>query len=235
MTVEAAPQDRLKTKVSTAQTAVTSYQSVNSKISTFKSAGDALSQLSSWRCDQGDLQLVRGHRDHVDQHQRRHRQPHLQRDLAGAKQSPRCRWTPRLRQGRDGKDDDSAAIPDIDHGHHRLVRRDGSFTGRRPTVPSTSAPTSRRPASPRRSTRPTRRHRVRDEDRRHQGVLQMTSAKTGAANGFQIDGLDGRAGRRLAGHHVRATTRSSGQRRRLQHVHRQSSTNTFTNLMAGVT
>ncbi|WP_433371096.1 flagellar filament capping protein FliD [Actinoplanes sp. CA-142083] len=49
MTVEAAPQTRLKTKVTTAQTAVTSYQSVNSKTAAFKSAGDTLSQLSTWR------------------------------------------------------------------------------------------------------------------------------------------------------------------------------------------
>jgi flagellar hook-associated protein 2 len=49
MQVEAAPQDRLKTKVSTAQTAVSSYQSVNSKVSALKSAADTLGQLSTWR------------------------------------------------------------------------------------------------------------------------------------------------------------------------------------------
>ncbi|MFI5895250.1 flagellar filament capping protein FliD [Actinoplanes sp. NPDC051513] len=49
MQVEAQPQDRLKTKVSTAQTAVTSYQSVNSKAAALRSAGDAISQLGTWR------------------------------------------------------------------------------------------------------------------------------------------------------------------------------------------
>jgi flagellar hook-associated protein 2 len=49
MQVEAAPQTRLKTKVTTAQTAVSSYQSVNSKISGLKSAADTLSQLGTWR------------------------------------------------------------------------------------------------------------------------------------------------------------------------------------------
>jgi flagellar hook-associated protein 2 len=49
MKVEAAPQDRLKTKVNTAQTAVASYQSVNSKLSALKSAADDLGQLSTWR------------------------------------------------------------------------------------------------------------------------------------------------------------------------------------------
>jgi flagellar hook-associated protein 2 len=49
MKVEAAPQDRLKTKVTTAQTAVASYQSVNSKLSALKSAADDLGQLSTWR------------------------------------------------------------------------------------------------------------------------------------------------------------------------------------------
>ncbi|WP_430780658.1 flagellar filament capping protein FliD [Actinoplanes sp. G11-F43] len=49
MQVEAAPQTQLKTKVQTAQTAVTSYQSVNSKLKAMKSAGDALGSLGSWR------------------------------------------------------------------------------------------------------------------------------------------------------------------------------------------
>jgi len=49
MKVEAAPQDRLKTKVTTAQTAVASYQSVNSRLSALKSAADDLGQLSTWR------------------------------------------------------------------------------------------------------------------------------------------------------------------------------------------
>jgi flagellar hook-associated protein 2 len=49
MSVEAAPQDRLKTKMTTAQTAVASYQSVNSKLAAFKSAADDLGQLSTWR------------------------------------------------------------------------------------------------------------------------------------------------------------------------------------------
>jgi flagellar hook-associated protein 2 len=49
MSVEAQPQTALKTKVSTAQTAVKSYQSVNSAVAALKSAGDSLSQLSTWR------------------------------------------------------------------------------------------------------------------------------------------------------------------------------------------
>jgi flagellar hook-associated protein 2 len=49
MTVEAAPQDRLKTKLTTAQTAVASYQSVNTKLAAFKSAASDLSQLGTWR------------------------------------------------------------------------------------------------------------------------------------------------------------------------------------------
>jgi flagellar hook-associated protein 2 len=49
MTVEAAPQTRLKAKVSTAQTTSASYQSVNSRVSALKSAADTLGQLSTWR------------------------------------------------------------------------------------------------------------------------------------------------------------------------------------------
>jgi flagellar hook-associated protein 2 len=49
MKIEAAPQTMLKSKVFTAQTAVSSYQSVNSKLATLKGAADDVSQLSTWR------------------------------------------------------------------------------------------------------------------------------------------------------------------------------------------
>jgi flagellar hook-associated protein 2 len=49
MQVEAAPQDRLKAKVSTAQTAVSSYQSVNARVAALNTAADTLGQLSTWR------------------------------------------------------------------------------------------------------------------------------------------------------------------------------------------
>ncbi|MEV6297990.1 flagellar filament capping protein FliD [Actinoplanes sp. NPDC051861] len=49
MQVEAASQTKLKTKVETAKTAVTSYQSVNAKLSAAKSAADVLGRLETWR------------------------------------------------------------------------------------------------------------------------------------------------------------------------------------------
>lgn len=49
MQVEAAPQTKLKTKVATAETAVTSYQSVNAKLKATKSAAESVASLSSWR------------------------------------------------------------------------------------------------------------------------------------------------------------------------------------------
>jgi flagellar hook-associated protein 2 len=49
MTVEAAPQTRLKSKATSAQSAVDAYQSVNTKMTSLKSAGDTLGQLSTWR------------------------------------------------------------------------------------------------------------------------------------------------------------------------------------------
>ncbi len=52
MQVEAAPQTRLKTKVSKAQTVVASYQSVNTKLTATKTASYNLSLLSSWRAIQ---------------------------------------------------------------------------------------------------------------------------------------------------------------------------------------
>ncbi|MGK5679430.1 flagellar filament capping protein FliD [Actinoplanes sp. URMC 104] len=49
MQVEAAPQNRLKTKANTAQKTVDAYQSVNSKMTALKTAADAVGQLSTWR------------------------------------------------------------------------------------------------------------------------------------------------------------------------------------------
>ena len=49
MKVEAAPQTKLKTKVETAQTAVASYQSVNTKLKALKSAADTVGSMGSWR------------------------------------------------------------------------------------------------------------------------------------------------------------------------------------------
>ncbi|AGL21200.1 flagellar filament capping protein FliD [Actinoplanes sp. N902-109] len=47
--VEAAPQTRLKTKVSAAQTVVSSYQSVNAKLVALKNAAADVGALSTWR------------------------------------------------------------------------------------------------------------------------------------------------------------------------------------------
>lgn len=49
MQVEAAPQKKLKTKVETAQTAVTAYQTINAKLKAAKSAADNIGRLDAWR------------------------------------------------------------------------------------------------------------------------------------------------------------------------------------------
>ena len=49
MQIESQPKSMLQAKVKTAQTSVSSYQSVNSKLSALKSAADDLGQLSTWR------------------------------------------------------------------------------------------------------------------------------------------------------------------------------------------
>jgi flagellar hook-associated protein 2 len=49
MQIESQPKTMLQTKVSTVQTAVASYQSVNSKVATMKSAAFDLESLSTWR------------------------------------------------------------------------------------------------------------------------------------------------------------------------------------------
>ena len=47
--VEAAPQTRLKAKVAKAESIISSYQSVNTKVSALKTSADSLGQLSTWR------------------------------------------------------------------------------------------------------------------------------------------------------------------------------------------
>lgn len=49
MQVEAAPQKKLKTKVETAQTAVTAYQTINAKLKAARSAADTIGRLDPWR------------------------------------------------------------------------------------------------------------------------------------------------------------------------------------------
>lgn len=49
MQLEAAPQTKLKTKVETAQNVISSYQSVNAKLKATKSAADSVGSLGSWR------------------------------------------------------------------------------------------------------------------------------------------------------------------------------------------
>jgi flagellar hook-associated protein 2 len=49
MKIESQPKTMLQTKVSTAQTAVSSYQSVNTRMAALKGAADDLGQLSTWR------------------------------------------------------------------------------------------------------------------------------------------------------------------------------------------
>ncbi|GAA4932205.1 flagellar filament capping protein FliD [Actinoplanes utahensis] len=49
MQVEAAPQTKLKNKVETAQTTVTSYQAINTKLAAAETAGKAIGRLETWR------------------------------------------------------------------------------------------------------------------------------------------------------------------------------------------
>src|SRR6266480_3756883 len=49
MQVESQPQTQLKTKVTTENTVLAAYQSVNSRMSSLKTAADALTQDSTWQ------------------------------------------------------------------------------------------------------------------------------------------------------------------------------------------
>ncbi len=240
MSIEAQPQDALKNKVNTAQTAVTSYQSVNSKVASLKSAGDTLSQLSTWRAIKAtsssstvsvststNINAATGS---------------LTFDvtsLASKQYTTMAVDTTPVDTNGDGKNDSTTAlsVPDTITVTTGSYDENGVFTG--------SADAKSIDISADKSaggiakainaancgvtayvltTGP------------NAGVLQMTSAKTGAANGFQIGGLDGSG---LSGDSPATTSAKDAQLKvnggggNTYTV--SSSSNTFSNLMAGVT
>jgi flagellar hook-associated protein 2 len=240
MQVEAAPQTRLKTKVATAQTAVSSYQSVNSKISGLKGAADSLSQLSTWRSIKAtsssstvtatastNLNATSGS---------------LTFDVTSlASKQMTTMPVPTFADGDgDGKlDTKPVAITGatnitITPGSYDTngnftasgdpktidISADQSASGIAKAINAAGAGASAfvMPTSP------------------TDGVLQITGSKTGANNGFKIDGLDGTGagGASPASTYASsATLQMTGGDGNTYSVN--SDTNTFTGLMAGVT
>ena len=225
MTVEAAPQTRLKTKMTTAQTAVSAYQSVNSKLAAFKSAADDLSQLSSWRAIKatssstsvtatttGDLTSTSGS---------------LTFDVKqlAAKQITTLKV-----------DTTSTSLASSLGIAPRKYAADGSFTDGDPVAIDISADQSAAGIAKAVNAAKLgiKAYVVKTSD--SAGVLQFTGAKTGADNGFVISGLDGVG----VGATDPATTVSTDATVRVggpsdSGYTVSSSTNTFTGLMSGVT
>jgi len=240
MTIEAQPQTALKTKVTTALTAVASYQSVNSKVSALKSAGDTLGQLSTWRAIKAtsssstvsaststNINAATGS---------------LTFDvtsLASKQYTTMAVDTTLYAKDADGKVDDPSPLPAGDTITVTTGSYDenGAFTGSATGVDidiSGDKSAAGIAKAINAANCGVTAYVLKTGD--NQGVLQMTSAKTGAANGFQITGLDG------AGLNGDSPATTSAKDAQLQvnggggsTYSVSSSSNTFTNLMAGVT
>lgn len=234
MQVEAAPQTKLKTKVATAETAVTSYQSVNAKLKATKSAAESLASLGSWRAltatsssstvtatATGGLTGMAGSANFDVTSVARNQSTVLPIDDTTAESALPASFT--IQPGswaKDGNGDDQfTAVGDpvtitVDEPRTAAklttaVNSLSSTLGIRATTVTTSG---------------------------NAGVIQLTGMKSGAANGFQISGLDG------AGSGGVSPTTSAGQDAVLTmnpgtatEYKVNSSTNTFSALMPGVT
>jgi flagellar hook-associated protein 2 len=240
MQVEAAPQTRLKTKVATAQTAVSSYQSVNSKVSAVKTAADSLSQLSTWRSIKAtsssstvtatastNLNSATGS---------------LTFDVTSlaAKQRTTMPVTTFADGDGDGKLDTtpvaitSATSITVTPGSYDT---DGNFTASGdPKTIDISADQSATGIAKAINAAGAGATAFVMPTSSSTGVLQITGSKTGAGNGFKIDGLDG------TGTGGASPATAAGSSATLQMTGGDGSTysvnsdtNTFTGLMAGVT
>jgi flagellar hook-associated protein 2 len=234
MQAEAAPQTKLKTKVETAQTAVTSYLSVNAKLKSTKSAAESLASLGSWRAltvnssstsvtatATGGLTGMAGSATFDVTSVARNQTTVLPIDDTTAEQSVPGSVT--IQPGtwaKDGNGDDQftpvgdPVVITVDEPKTAAklttaVNGQSSTLGIRATVVNTSGTG---------------------------GVIQFTSMKSGAANGFQISNLDG------VGSGGANPTTSAGRDAVLtmnpgtpSEYKVSNSTNTFSSLMPGVT
>jgi flagellar hook-associated protein 2 len=240
MTIEAQPQTALKTKVTTAQTAVTSYQSVNSKVAALKSAGDTLGQLSTWRAikatsSSSNVSVTTSTNINAATGSLTFNVT----SLASKQYTTMAVDNTPVDTDGDGKNDSTTPLQVGDSITVTTGTYDanGQFTGTKDGV-SIDISADKSAAGIAKAINAANcgvtAYVLKNGD--NQGVLQMTSAKTGAANGFQIDGLDGTG---LNGESPATTPANDAQ---LQvnggggnTYTVSSSSNTFSNLMAGVT
>ncbi|BCY15143.1 flagellar filament capping protein FliD [Actinoplanes sp. L3-i22] len=234
MQVEAAPQTKLKTKVETAQTAVASYQSVNAKLKSAKSAAESLASLGSWRAltatssstsvtatATGGLTGMSGTATFDVTSVARSQVSVLQVDDTTAEQSVPSSVT--VQPGTWSKDangaDQFTAVgdpvtitveePKTAAKLTTAVNSQSAALGIRATVVNTSG---------------------------NKGVVQFSGMKSGAANGFQITGLEttgsGGTGPTTTASKDAVLTMNPGTSSEYKV---NSSTNTFSALMPGVT
>jgi flagellar hook-associated protein 2 len=240
MQVEAAPQTNLKKKVSTAQTAVASYQSVNSKISAFKSAADSLSQLSTWRSIKATSSSSSVTATASTNLNSATGSLTFNVTSLASKQSTTMPVTTFVDGDGDGKLDTtptaitSATSITVTPGSYDA---DGNFTPSGDPKPvDISADQSAAGIAKAINAAGVGATAFVMPTSSGTGVLQVTGSKTGASNGFQISGLDG-AGLNGASP---ATTYASSATLQMNggggtNYTVNSDTNTFNGLMAGVT
>ncbi|WP_213008222.1 flagellar filament capping protein FliD [Paractinoplanes toevensis] len=231
MQVEQAPQNRLKAKVTTAQTASASYTSVNAKVAAFKSAAGALNQLGTWRAiaatsssssvavsTSTNLSATTGS---------------LTFDVTSlaSKQATTMKVTTYVDGDGDGKLDtkpapissapDTISITTTAGKQYDIdITADKSAAGIAKAINDSDAGVSA--------------YVMKTSD--SEGVLQITGRKSGASNGFTITGLDGLGANGTSPETTAAksaTIEVEGGGSSTYTV--TSDTNTFTGLMNGVT
>jgi flagellar hook-associated protein 2 len=215
MQIEAAPQTRLKTKVSDAQSVVTSYQSVNTKLSALKTAADDLSRLSTWRSikpTSSSTAVTAAATPGVTNTQTGSFTFDVVR-LAKAQIT-----TARVDSEAPITSNDAFTITMTDGSDPIVVELAGKRTAQGVADAINSAGIGVKASLVKTST--------------GDSVLQMTGAKTGAANGFVIDGVDFTTKNAVEAQDAMLQV---GGAEEMGGYSVTSSTNTFTNLMAGVT
>lgn len=230
--VEAAPQTMLKTKAKTAQTAVASYQSVNSRLSTLKGAADDLGQLSTWRgvkaassssavTATATTSLTSGSGS-------------LTVDVKALAKSQQMmmRVTTHVDGDADGKPD-TANAPILPGGQDKISITIGSGTPVDIAITDRSAEGIASAVN--KAGLGVKAYVAKISDT--EGVLQFTGSKAGAANAFTISGLE-TAG--VNGGGPITTVPASDALLQVGDLNNggytvTSTTNTFTNLMSGVT
>ncbi|WP_328462699.1 flagellar filament capping protein FliD [Actinoplanes sp. NBC_00393] len=226
MQVEAAPQTKLKTKVKTAETAVASYQSVNSKLKAFKSAADELGQLSTWRAVKAT-----SNSDTVT--------ATAAKSLSSAAGSVTFDVKQLAKSQVTSLHVDTTAVlnTSLTITPPGKYKTDGTWEAGTPMVVNVEAPATGTAADLVAAVNAkgldVRAHLVKTAD--GTGVMQFTSSKTGAEYGFTVQGLENK---NLDGDNQPVTTAAQNAVLKLAGAggyEVTSSTNTFTGLLPNVT